>query len=152
MRWYDDPKDGPRIEEALERLLAELSGREGELETKSPSLTDLTLRPFIDLEEDTDCYRLTAELPGVAANELLIAAGPCSVTLEGRWGGAVPQARGRSLIRETHRGLFRRVLPLPGPADGDMAHALLENGFLTVILPKAETSDGRDVRITLRLK
>ncbi len=41
---------------------------------------------------------------------------------------------------ELEYGLFKRVLPLPFPVDGNRARALFENGILRIQLPKAQES------------
>lgn len=136
MRWFD-PEDAEPME-ALERLIIELSDRKEALELATQLPAPETL-PAIDLEECDDHFRLIAEIPAVSPQELRVVVQTATVTLEGLWGGAAPFSSGRSHVRETRRGAFRRAVSLPAAVAGEEAHATIENGLLVVVLPKTST-------------
>ncbi len=147
MRWQD-PKpqfdEEGDLEEVLERFVSELSSREmrgGDERLRAPK--GIANQPRVDLEDVGDYYRLVAELPGVSSSSLRVVADTDTLTLEGSWdaqGANFPN--GEAIISETGRGNFRRVVSLPGPTKGELANAVLENGMLTVELPKAEDDIG----------
>jgi HSP20 family protein len=103
--------------------------------------------PPVDLHETADAYVITAEIPGLAREDLDIQLQDTRVTLSG-----VRRER-RSESDEYHRierghGAFSRTFQLPLPVDPDRVTADLRNGVLTVTCPKSADAAGRRIRIT----
>ena len=104
--------------------------------------------PPLDLVEYPDRYEITAEIPGVAKNDVKISVmgGVIHVTAERK-----PPTRDggvRPISRETASGTFRRILRLPGGINRDGITADLENGLLRIIMPKTE--EGKLQTISVR--
>jgi HSP20 family protein len=57
------------------------------------------------------------------------------------------EARLMQIIGERPRGLFARRLTLPGPVSVDRASARVENGLLTIRLPRGNENGSRRVNI-----
>ena len=101
--------------------------------------------PPVDLVETAGGYRLTAELPGLARDEVELRVTARTLELSGR----VPPVAGkhRFLRMERAYGPFRRSFTLDRPVDADGIEARLDGGILTVTIPGfANTPQGeRDV-------
>ncbi|MEM9455202.1 MAG: Hsp20/alpha crystallin family protein [Myxococcota bacterium] len=102
------------------------------------------LTPQVDIFENTEEYRVVADLPGVA---------PGGVQLDLEQGELVLFAR-RSLSREgqvlaqgRREGNFRRVFRVPQEVDATKVEAAFVQGVLEVRLPKFESTKPRRIAI-----
>jgi len=128
---------------ALRREMDELFDRFG---TFSPTLAARTAFPAVNLYETEDAYVLTAEVPGIAPEELEISLEGSTVTLRGE--RKVASAEGASVHRsERPVGAFRRAIDLPVPIDGEKVEAVHRNGVLTLRLPKAPEHRPRQITV-----
>ena len=103
--------------------------------------------PLINLTEDKDCYYLRAELPGVNAEELDIQATANNVAISGERKIAAEAENARYHRREREAGSFSRMIGLPGDINSDKVDAKLENGILTIVVPKAEAAKPKQITI-----
>jgi HSP20 family protein len=136
--------------------LAEMERMRRQMET----LSDLVFRgapsrlyaasgvfPSLNLTEDAERYLVRAELPGLKADELDIQVVGKSLTVSGE--RRIP-SEGESVRyhrREREAGRFSRVIGLPGDIDPGKVEAKMENGLLTVVLPKAEAAKPRQISV-----
>ncbi len=92
--------------------------------------------PPVDLSEDAQGYRVEMDLPGIAPKDLSVTAQGTTLRIEGsrqrrRW------ARDeRHHLVERTCGAFVRLLRLPADADLEHLRTHLENGLLTLEVPK----------------
>jgi HSP20 family protein len=98
--------------------------------------------PPVDLHETPDHYVITAELPGLAREDLEIHVHEGRLTLTG-----VRRERGET-CEQYHRverghGSFSRSFQLPMPVDAERITADLRDGVLTVMCPKANGASRR---------
>jgi HSP20 family protein len=100
----------------------------------------------IDLQEKDDIYHLFAIVPGLKADDLNIQVLEDVVTIEGEF----KADEGEFLVRELPHGSFRRSLRLPVALDAAKAEARIENGLLTLALPKAESARPKTVKINVK--
>ena len=100
----------------------------------------------IDLQEKDDIYHLSAIVPGLKASDLNIQVLEDVVTIEGEF----KADEGEFLVRELPHGSFRRSLRLPVALDAAKAEARIENGFLTLTLPKVEAVKPKAVRVVAK--
>jgi HSP20 family protein len=103
--------------------------------------------PLINLTEDKDNYYVRAELPGVTADELDIQATANNVAISGERKIAAEQEGTRYHRREREAGTFSRMIGLPGEINTDKVDANLENGILTVVVPKAEIAKPKQITV-----
>ena len=135
----------------LERLeLQKLRDRVGQLfaalqeatEAENP-LASGAWAPPVDLTETQEAICLRIELPGVAADQIKI--GLCNTKLR-IWGEKNRRPARRRIISylcsERSYGKFNRVVPLRWTIDIRSAEAELENGVLSIRLPKLEERRG----------
>lgn len=103
--------------------------------------------PPVNLWEDADAFHLEAELPGLTQEQVHVAVtNRNQVTVQGER-LAEDDGKGRWHRRERGFGRFQRVLPLPLPVDADKVEARLEDGLLSVRLPKAEEAKPRRIAV-----
>jgi len=103
--------------------------------------------PEVNIVETPDRYLLQAEMPGVNKSGLEITLEGSEITILGRR-TPEPAFEGEYLHRES-RGLdYRRVFELDPAIDAAKISARVEQGILTVELPKAEKVKPRKVEIT----
>jgi HSP20 family protein len=102
--------------------------------------------PALNLYETDDAFVLTAEIPGIAPEELEISLEGSTVMLRGE--RKLASEEGASVHRsERTSGAFRRALDLPVPIDGEKVEATHRHGVLTLRLPKAPEHRPRQVAV-----
>lgn len=102
--------------------------------------------PAVDLQETAEHYVLTAELPGVAREDIDIQLREDRLTLSGvRRDRGVPCEQYHRL--ERGHGAFSRTFQLPVPVDGGQVVADLRDGVLTVTCPKARDGSTRRIDV-----
>ena len=102
--------------------------------------------PALNLYETEEAYVLTAEVPGVAPEELEISLEGSTVTLRGERKATAEE--GANVHRsERPVGAFRRAIDLPVPLDGEKVEAVHRHGVLTLRLPKAPEHRSRQISV-----
>jgi HSP20 family protein len=111
----------------------------------SPSVFE----PRIDVVDDGDALRITAELPGMDRQDVQIQIEDDCLVLQGEKRLESKSEEKGSYRLERAFGSFMRVIPLPDGVDVDRADAKFDKGVLTVRLPKlaAEKSSVRRIEI-----
>jgi HSP20 family protein len=66
-----------------------------------------------------------------------------TLSIEGEYG----QHEGETLMSELPAGSFRRTLRLPAVLDVEKAEAHIENGVLTLRVPKAESARPKTIKV-----
>lgn len=98
--------------------------------------------PPVDVVETEGAFVLSVELPGVAREDVDLAAEGRRLELSGR--RPLPSDRTFSQMERSY-GPFRRVFELPAAIDADAVSAELARGVLTVTVPKR--TSGRKVEV-----
>jgi HSP20 family protein len=102
--------------------------------------------PAVDVEETEDAYRVEAELPGVHRDAVQVEVGGGVLTITGEF---KERERTGVLRRRTRRtGRFEFRTTLPAAVDSDKISASLQDGALSVNVPKAAEAKPRRVEIT----
>ena len=104
-----------------------------------------SVAPYVDIATAESGYVLYAEMPGVNRDGIQITVEDGNLVLVGQ-----PQplsVNGEAMHRETRQLSYRRVYELDPSIDANRISARIEQGILTVNLPKAENVKPR--RITL---
>ncbi|MBF0486990.1 MAG: Hsp20/alpha crystallin family protein [Nitrospirae bacterium] len=105
--------------------------------------------PAINLWTNEEEVLVTAELPGVNAEDLDITVVGRTLTLKGTR-GTTEEAKDDECChrRECRYGNFARAIELPYEVDGQKVGAKLEKGVLTVTLPRAEADKPKKITIS----
>ena len=101
--------------------------------------------PGVNIYETNDGYVLEAELPGVSKDGLEITVENGELTIVGR--RAAVENRGRELYRESRVRDFRRSFELDPSIDTARITAKVDQGVLTLHLPKAEAVKPRKIAV-----
>lgn len=104
------------------------------------------VRPFADIRETPDGYKLKLEMPGVEKSGLEVLLEDNELTIIGRRTPVTTQ--GEVLHRESNDSDYRRAFVLDSSVDATRISAKLENGVLHLDLPKAETVKPRKITVT----
>jgi len=102
--------------------------------------------PEVDILEDADTITLLADLPGVSKDQLNIDVRDDTLTLTA---GIEPSPTHlRPVYQEYELGGYRRRFSLGERVDQENISAKLDNGVLTLVLPKMERVKPRKVEIS----
>jgi HSP20 family protein len=97
--------------------------------------SDSVLRPAVDIHETADEIVLQADMPGVTRERLDIRVDGNNLLIEGSIGVA-PQEAMTALYADIRSRTYRRQFVLSNELDSANIGASLQNGVLTVKLPK----------------
>jgi len=102
--------------------------------------------PDVDIIENSEAITLFADLPGVSKEDLSIDVRDGVLHLVAK----VQETAGklRPIYREYDEGGFSRKFTLGERIATDQISAKLDNGVLTLVLPKAEAHKPRKIQIT----
>ncbi|HHH28902.1 MAG TPA: Hsp20/alpha crystallin family protein [Polyangiaceae bacterium] len=118
--------------------------------------------PRVDVVEDDDALRLVADVPGMKADDIDITLHEGVLVIEGKTheekeekeekadGDQSDEAGPRYLFRERRDLSFKRSFKLGRDLDGDNVSASVDNGVLTVVLPKVAKPVPRQIKVTTK--
>ena len=101
--------------------------------------------PEVNIYENKDGYLLQAEMPGVSKDGLDITLEGNEITIVGH--RRMPDLPGAVLLRESHQADFRRVFELDPAIDTSKVVARMDQGVLTLTLPKSERVKPRRISV-----
>jgi HSP20 family protein len=102
--------------------------------------------PVVNIFETKDGYALEAEMPGVNKDGLEITLEGNEITILGR--RAAEPINGEFLLRERSPANYRRVFELDPAIDTNKISAKMEQGMLTLTLPKSEQVKPRKITVS----
>jgi HSP20 family protein len=102
--------------------------------------------PVVNIFETGDGYALEAEMPGVNKDGLEIKLEGNEITVIGR--RATDPVNGELLLRERSAADYRRVFELDPAIDTNKISAKMEQGMLTLTLPKSERVKPRKITVS----
>ena len=108
--------------------------------------TEQFVAPAASVLEDGDGYVLQVEMPGVNKEGLEISTEGNELTITGR--RSLPTIEGTLIHHESHRENFRRTFGIDPSIDVNKINARIEQGLLTVTLPKAEHVKPRRIAVS----
>jgi len=101
--------------------------------------------PTVNIFETKDGYALEAEMPGVNKDGLEITLEGNEITLIGR--RTPERVNGELLLQERSPADYRRVFELDPAIDTSRISARMEQGMLTLALPKSERVQPRKITV-----
>lgn len=132
-----------RLTEMMDRLFDETL-------TRGYSAPAETLSVPLDVQAKDDEYVIYASVPGLKAEDLEIEVLGNTVTLRGEVFAPAPEEKASWLLQERAGGKFSRSLTLPAELDSAKVDASLENGVLSLRLPKAEAARPKAIKVRVR--
>ena len=103
--------------------------------------------PAVDLYETEDEVVVKAAVPGIAAEDVDIQITGDVLTIRGESQQEEEHKEATYHLREQRYTSFARSLELPAPVLADKANAEVNNGVLTLRLPKAEEAKPKAIRV-----
>jgi HSP20 family protein len=100
----------------------------------------------LNIREEQDAYVLSALVPGLKADDLNIQILEDVVTIEGTYIGD----ENEYMLQELPHGEFSRSLRLPVELDATKAEAKIEDGLLTLRVPKAESARPKTIKVNIK--
>jgi HSP20 family protein len=100
----------------------------------------------VDVRDDGEAYTLTAFVPGLKAEDLNIQIIADTLCIEGKFGNQ----EGDFLLSELPAGNFKRSLRLPTELEASKAEATIENGILSLRVPRSEAARPRNIPVSTK--
>jgi HSP20 family protein len=148
-RLFDFPTFGQRgVFQELDTMRRQFDRFMNLYSTASRRSADAGVFPQLNVTEDASRFCLRAELPGVKSDELDIQATGKNISISGARTIHPENDSARYHRREREAGKFSRVLAMPSDIDADRIEAKLEDGILTVVVPKAEAAKPRQIKVS----
>ena len=107
--------------------------------------TEQFIAPAATVLENTDGYTLEVEMPGVNKENLEMWVENNELTILGR--RSMPSVEGTLIHRESRPENFRRSFELDPSIDAGKISAKIEQGVVTLTLPKAEQVKPRKIAV-----
>jgi HSP20 family protein len=104
------------------------------------------ITPPVDIYETENDVILVADIPGVGKENLTLDTDDDELTISGTF--AEKERSGERLIDECAYGEYRRTFTLGDTIDREKIAAKLEDGVLTLTLPKHEKTKPRKIEIS----
>ena len=101
--------------------------------------------PLVDVESNQEGYTIRAEMPGVDKSGLEITVDNGELTIVGH--RRTSELTGEPVYREIRQNDFRRVYELDPAIDTAKISARIDQGILTLTLPKAESVRPRKITV-----
>jgi HSP20 family protein len=107
-------------------------------------------QPRIDVVDDGDALRITAELPGVARDDIEVLVEEGFLILRGE-----KKLESKSEEKGCYRlerafGSFQRAIPIPDGVDVEKAQARFDQGVLTLRLPKRPSGQASGKKLEIK--
>lgn len=103
--------------------------------------------PSINVSETDADIKVKAELPGLEAKDIEISVSGDILTLKGEKKEEKEEKEEKYYYKEQYAGTFQRSLRLPAEVQSDKVDAKFKNGVLNIVLPKAEGTETKKIKI-----
>ncbi len=103
--------------------------------------------PAIEVKEIPDRYVFKVDVPGVKKEDLKIEVSDNVLSISGERKQETEEKEAQYYRREILYGFFQRSIQLPTNVDADKISARLEDGVLTIEIPKTEQARAREIPI-----
>lgn len=104
----------------------------------------------VDVRADGDDFVVTAAVPGLRAEDVNVEVLGEAVTIRAEIPAPETDEQTAWLLRERRYGKFVRTLTFPAELDSAHAEAQVENGVLTLRLPKAEAAKPKQIKVRVK--
>ena len=100
----------------------------------------------LDIQQTKDNVTVKVSLPGVKLEDVDISIEDCVLTIKGEMKEQEETKEAEYIHRESFVGEFCRSVTLTDGLDADKAEATMENGVLTVTIPRLEEAKPKSVK------
>lgn len=139
--------------EEMDRMFEHFFGRSwprswmAPMRWEMPAWPEMPRLPKVDVIDQDNAVVVKAEVSGVKKEDIDISVSDTMVTIRGRTRHEEKEEKGDYFRSEISRGEFSRTVALPCDVDGDKATARMEDGLLTLTLPKLEKAKRRPIKV-----
>jgi HSP20 family protein len=109
--------------------------------------TDYAFLPACDVEEDENHYLLTLEMAGMKKEDIKLEINDGQLMISGERHRESKQREEGRRYSERRFGKFQRSFALPAGIDASRVEANYQDGVLRILVPKAESSKPRQIKI-----
>ncbi len=113
----------------------------------APFFESFAAFPPVSVSENDKTVTVTAEIPGLTANELDVRVDGNVLTIRGEKNEEKKEEKDSWYRVERSFGSFTRRIELPSAVDSAHTEASLERGVLTLKLPKAASEQARTIKV-----
>lgn len=106
--------------------------------------------PAVEISEDGQAYRITAELPGLDAKDIEVSMSERRLVLKGEKRAEKEEKDKNYHLSERAYGTFERSFALPEGVDRDRIAADFTKGVLTITLPKTAEAQKQTKKIEIK--
>jgi HSP20 family protein len=106
--------------------------------------------PAVDVVEQDDGYKVTAELPGMEEKDIEVKFSDGTLTIKGEKEEEKEEKKKDYFLSERHYGSFQRSFRVPDGVDADKIEANFKNGVLSVTLPKTAEAKKKEKKIAVK--
>jgi HSP20 family protein len=131
-----------RLNTMLDEAFWPWSNRQGDYATITAAWA-----PACDVFEDPESVKIIAEVPGVSPEDVKLSMEGNVLTIRGEKKQRAEEQTERVHRYERSYGWFERAFALPNTVDPDRIEATVDQGVLTVVLPKAERARPREIPV-----
>src|SRR3954454_25318515 len=117
-----------------------------ETRTNGKQAQEQFVAPMATVTENGDGYTLHVEMPGGSKEGLEMWVENNELTIVGR--RSLPTVQGTVIHRESRRENFRRAFELDPSIDAGKVSAKIEQGLVTLVLPKEEQVKPRKITVS----
>ena len=96
------------------------------------------LRPSVEINESNDAFMISADLPGIAKSDIKVKVEGNNLILSGNRYIDKSEKNEKFHYNERRFGTFSRSFKLPKTVKEEKITAKLDNGVLSIVIPKAE--------------
>ena len=141
--------DVDRMFNAMDTLQRRLAGVSANYQPTCPHLPAWNVNqntPGTNLYDAGEALEMKIEVPGIAKEDMNIKIQGNYLEISGKRAADAPEGYGAHRV-ERGATSFTRSFTLPADVDSSKVEARLDNGLLSLTLPKAETAKSRQIAI-----
>lgn len=121
-------------------------GRHGRGQTED-EMSASVWAPVVDICEDNESVRITAELPGMKQKDIKLSVKDGVLSIRGERQFKEEQKKRDYYRIERSYGSFSRSFTLPNQVDLEKIHASMKDGVLEILIPKREEAKPKEIEI-----
>lgn len=106
--------------------------------------------PAVDISEDKEMIKISAELPGMEKKDVRISVENNILTIKGERTFKDEEKKKNYHRIERSYGMFERSFTLPASTYSDRIQANMKDGVLEVMIPKKEEAKPKEIEIQVR--
>jgi len=145
VRWRPHAGIAP-LHDEFERMFDSFFG----VDRRRSDLQTFDWVPRVNVEELEDRFEITAEIPGMAKEEIGIDLQENVLTIKGEKKYEKEEKDRNYHICERSHGTFQRAFTLPENVNADGIEAEYEGGVLKIALPKTEPVKPKEIKVKVK--